>query len=82
MPDDIDSWLWCDDPAPGIDMLEDEAIKYVRADEVKDLEQANKELLEALISIEALLPVYASEGSTADKISKIARAAINKHKEN
>ena len=25
-------YLWCEDPAPGIDMNSDDAIKYIRAD--------------------------------------------------
>ena len=27
------SWLWCEDPAPGTDMKEKDAVKYKRVDE-------------------------------------------------
>ena len=25
-------WVWCDDPAPGVEMREEDAVPYVRAD--------------------------------------------------
>ena len=30
IPEGLDNWVWCEDPAPGADMQEDESIKYIR----------------------------------------------------
>jgi len=38
IPDGDGTASWCSDPAPGIDMNEEDAIKYVRADSAVKLE--------------------------------------------
>lgn len=38
--DGVMGWLWCDDPAPSKDHDPNEAVKYVRADKVVELQAA------------------------------------------
>ena len=56
VPDDVDSWLWCEDPAPSEDTQEDEAIKYIRADEAEEkierLDSVIKVLHQAILEVD------------------------------
>lgn len=40
---DENSYVWCEDPAPGIGMEEEDAIKYIRADLVEKRKAQQKD---------------------------------------
>lgn len=62
--------VWCDDPAPGIDMKSDDAIKYLRADTVDALKMERAALIQALAELFELKQIKRFEGKTDEYLKR------------
>ncbi len=64
-----DGLLWCEDPAPGEEQKEEDAIKYIREDKFLELEIKMKKIQDWAITASACLDL-------SDPISKSASDAF------